>query len=134
MKKLMYLSLILVLILITGCSKKSDAETSKGDGYMVVDMKTGQKMIEESTDYVILDVRRPDEYSEGHIKGAINIPNENIADKEISELPDKDKKIFIYCRSGNRSKQAAKKMVGLGYTNLIEIGGITDWEGEIVKE
>ena len=67
-----------------------------------------------------------------HIPGAINIPNESIAAAEIPELPDKDQLILVYCRSGNRSKQASAKLVALGYTNIVEFGGIIDWPGETV--
>lgn len=85
------------------------------------------------TNYIILDVRRPDEYAEGHIPGAINVPNETIGTSEIPELPDKSQLILVYCRSGRRSKEAAGKLVSLGYTNIVEFGGILDWTGEIVK-
>ena len=83
--------------------------------------------------YIILDVRRPDEYAEGHIPGAINVPNETIGTSEIPELPDKSQLILVYCRSGRRSKEATGKLVSLGYTNIVEFGGILDWTGEIVK-
>ena len=82
--------------------------------------------------YIILDVRRVDEFSAGHIPGAINIPNESIGNEEISALPDKDQLILVYCRSGNRSKQASEKLAALGYTNIVEFGGIMDWPGETV--
>ena len=85
------------------------------------------------TNYMILDVRRPDEYAEGHIPGAINVPNETIGTSEIPELPDKSQLILVYCISGRRSKEAAGKLVSLGYTNIVEFGGILDWTGEIVK-
>ena len=78
----------------------------------------------------ILDVRTAAEYNEGHIPGAINIPNEAIGTDAIPELPDKDQLILVYCRSGNRSKQASEKLVKLGYTNVVEFGGIIDWPGE----
>ena len=81
-------------------------------------------MMEEETGYIILDVRTAQEYREKHIPGAINIANESIGTEDISELPDKDQLILVYCRSGNRSKQASEKLVKLGYTNIIEIGGI----------
>lgn len=84
-------------------------------------------------DYIILDVRRADEFAEGHIPRAINVANESIASEAPEELPDKDQKIYVYCRSGNRSKQASEKLAGLGYTNIIEFGGIIDWTGEIEK-
>ena len=84
--------------------------------------------------YLILDVRRPDEFAVGHIPGAINVPNEDIGDEEITQLPDKNQLILVYCRSGNRSKQASAKLVALGYTNIVEFGGILDWPGDVVIE
>jgi rhodanese-related sulfurtransferase len=95
----------------------------------MTDIKT---IMEENDDYIIVDVRTFEEYCEGHIPGAINIPNEDIVDTEPELLADKEQMILIYCRSGNRSKQAAEKLANMGYTNLIEFGGIIDWEGEIV--
>lgn len=90
-------------------------------------------MMEKEKDYIILDVRRPDEFAEKHIPGAINIPNEIIGTEEIKELPNKKQLILVYCRSGNRSKQASEKLVKLGYTNIVEFGGIIDWPGETVS-
>ena len=90
-------------------------------------------MMSWETNYIILDVRTPEEYRDGHIPGAINIPNEDIGTKEPSELPDKDQLIMVYCRSGNRSKQASRKLAELGYTNIVEFGGIIDWPGETVS-
>ena len=81
--------------------------------------------------YIILDVRSQEEYDEKHIPGAVLVPNETIGTKDIPELPDKDQMILVYCRSGNRSKQAAEKLAALGYTNIIEFGGINDWPGEV---
>ena len=90
-------------------------------------------MMEEETGYIILDVRTVDEYKEKHIPGAINIPNEMIGTDKPEQLPDKEQMILVYCRSGNRSKQAAAKLAAQGYTN-IEFGGIIDWPGETVSE
>ena len=90
-------------------------------------------MMERETDYVILDVRTPEEFAAGHIPNAINIPNETIGASEISALPDKDQLILVYCRSGRRSKEAAQKLVSLGYTSIVEFGGILDWTGETVS-
>ena len=81
---------------------------------------------------VLLDVRTPQEFADKRIPGAINIPNETIGTEEIPELPDQDQLILVYCRSGNRSKQASEKLVALGYTNIVEFGGINDWPGETV--
>ena len=95
----------------------------------MTDIKT---IMEENDDYIIVDVRTFEEYCEGHIPGAINIPNEDIVNTEPELLANKEQMILIYCRSGNRSKQAAEKLANMGYTNLIEFGGIIDWDGEIV--
>lgn len=103
------------------------------EGYISISMEEAKKWMEEETDFILLDVRTVEEFEAGHIPGAICIPNETIGEEEIVELPDKEQKILIYCRSGNRSKQAAKKMAALGYQNLVEIGGIIDWTGDIEK-
>ena len=87
-------------------------------------------MMEDETAYIILDVRTPEEYEEKHITGAVNLPNETIKTEEITQLPDKEQLILVYCRSGNRSKQASQKLADLGYTNIVEFGGIKDWTGE----
>ncbi len=89
--------------------------------------------MEEESGFVIVDVRTKEEYMEGHIKDAINIPNEEIAEKAESILNDKDQKIYVYCRSGRRSKEACKKLIDLGYQQIIDFGGILDWKGEIVQ-
>jgi rhodanese-related sulfurtransferase len=83
---------------------------------------------------VIVDVRRRDEFDEGHIPGAICIPNESIVDTPPKALTDTDQIILIYCRSGRRSKEAAQKLYDMGYTNVFEFGGIIDWTGEVVTE
>ena len=129
--KLKVVSLLLVILLLAGC-----AETTGGENdatYRQITMSEAVEMMASESDYIILDVRRPDEFSAGHIPNAVNIPNESIGADEIDELPDKDRLILVYCRSGNRSKQASEKLVRLGYTNIVEFGGILDWKGEIEK-
>ena len=96
-------------------------------------------MLQNRNDYILLDVRTHGEFLEGHIPGAINIDSEDILaiqdlNQEIKKLPDKDQKILIYCRSGNRSKKAAAKLAEMGYTRIIEFGGIIDWPGAVVVE
>ena len=83
--------------------------------------------------HIIIDVRRQDEYDEGHIPGAVLIPNESISDKQPEELPDLNQIILVYCRSGRRSKEASQKLANIGYTNVYEFGGINTWTGEIVN-
>ena len=133
MKKLLILCMTFICIL-SGCGNADSVQnTEQKSGYKQVSMEEGLELMEADSDYILLDVRRDDEFEEGHIPGAINIPNESIGKEEIAELPDKDQTIYVYCRSGNRSKQASQKLVDLGYTNVIEFGGIIDYSGEIEK-
>ena len=127
--KLKVVPLLLVILLLAGCVETTGGENDAT--YRQITMSEAVEMMASESDYIILDVRRPDEFSAGHIPNAVNIPNESIGADEIDELPDKDRLILVYCRSGNRSKQASEKLVRLGYTNIVEFGGILDWKGEI---
>ena len=120
--------IILSALLFSAC-----APSGANGGYRRISMTEAIGIMEKEKDYIILDVRRADEYAEGHIPGAINVANEDIGSDEIPKLPDKSQLILVYCRSGRRSKEAAEKLVNLGYTNIVEFGGILDWTGEIVK-
>ena len=126
MKKL--IPILLSALMFTGCAGTSNHQTNT---YRSITMDEAVTMMAKETGYIILDVRRPDEYAAGHIPNAINVPNESIGTSEIPELPDKDQLILVYCRSGRRSKEASEKLVKLGYTNIVEFGGILDWKGEI---
>lgn len=101
--------------------------------YTSISMEEAKEAFAAPGNYIILDVRRADEYAEGHIPGAINVANEDIGDEMPSELPNLDQVIYVYCRSGRRSKEASSKLAALGYTNIYEFGGILDWDGEIEK-
>lgn len=103
------------------------------NGYTSITMDEAKEIFSTQGDYIILDVRRADEFAQGHIPGAINIANEDITDAEPAELPDKEQTIYVYCRSGNRSKQASAKLADMGYTHIIEFGGIIDWTGAVEK-
>ena len=126
-KYIMVLVSVIMIVGLTGCEEQ-------GMRYTQISMKEAITMMEEETGYIILDVRTAEEFAEKHIPNAINIPNEMIGSEEIEELPDKNQLILVYCRSGNRSKQASEKLVALGYTNIYEFGGIIDWTGETVHE
>ena len=120
---------LLVIILLTSCGVPQDEL-----GYKQIPMAEAIEIMDSEEGYVILDVRTAEEFQEKHIPGAINVPNEEIGTDSIEELPDKEQLILVYCRSGNRSKQASEKLVDLGYTNIVEFGGINDWTGETVSE
>ena len=130
MKKI--LIILLSLLLLAGCAP-SAPEAEKPLTYRQIGMEEAIAMMEKEEGYIILDVRTAEEFEDKHIPNAINIPNEAIGTEPISELPDKDQLILIYCRSGNRSKQASEKLVAQGYSNIVEFGGIIDWPGETVS-
>ena len=107
-----------------------------GGGSAYYDQISGAEakaLMDSESGYIIIDARTQEEYDEGHIPGAILIPEYEIADRAESELPDRKQLILVYCRSGRRSKIAAEELVKLGYTNVKEFGGIIDWEYDIVK-
>ena len=119
---------LLSAFFLTGCA----APQGQTNSYRQITMDEAVIMMEREQGYIILDVRRPDEFAAGHIPNAVNVPNESIGTDEISKLPNKDQLIMVYCRSGRRSKEASEKLVKLGYTNIVEFGGILDWKGETV--
>ena len=129
MKKL--IPILLSALMLTGCAGAGNNQTNT---YRSITMDEAVEMMAEESDYIILDVRRPDEFAAGHIPNAINVPNETIGTAEIPELPNKAQLIMVYCRSGRRSKEASEKLLKLGYTNIVEFGGILDWKGEIVTD
>ena len=135
-RKRIFIIMTALLLLLTACS--SGAQVMDGDGmvrsYTQISQDEAKEMMEQEDGHVIVDVRRPDEFAAGHIPGAICIPNETIESEQPEELTDLDQVILIYCRSGNRSKQAAQKLFDMGYTNVYEFGGINDWTGEVVTE
>ena len=126
-KYIMILVLVIMIMGLTGCEKKDMS-------YTQISMEEAVAMMATEENYIILDVRTTEEFAEKHIPNAINIPNETIGSEELAELPDKNQLILVYCRSGNRSKQASEKLVALGYTNIYEFGGINNWTGELENE
>ena len=126
MKKLIFL--LLAVMLLTACGQ--DKENNQGAAYMNITTEEAKQIMDSEEGYIILDVRTQEEYDQGHIPGAIVISHEEIAEKAEEVLTDKDQLILVYCRSGRRSKIAAEALVGLGYTNIKEFGGIIDWPYE----
>ena len=148
MKKLFGIISILLCILLSGCGDATsigiiggtDGPTSiivaeKGEKamYEQITAEEAKKIMNSGEEHIILDAREQDEFDEGHIPNAILIPYTEIENKAIELLPDKDKLILVYCRSGRRSKIAAESLAKLGYTNVKEFGGIIDWPYEVEK-
>lgn len=136
MKKLSML--LVTAFLLAGCSNSITEQTTQPtqttetvrEAYMNITQEEAKKLMDTQENYIILDVRRQDEYEEKHIPGAILIPNEEIRERAEAELTDKDQLILVYCRSGNRSKQASEVLEELGYTYIREFGGINTWPYE----
>ena len=148
MKKALCIISVLLCILLTACGDDSsvgiiggaDGPTSiivaeKGEKamYEQITPEEAKKIMDSGEEHIILDTREQDEFDEGHIAGAILIPYTEIENKAIEMIPDNDKLILVYCRSGRRSKIAAESLAKLGYTNVKEFGGIIDWPYEIEK-
>ena len=101
--------------------------------YKQISQEEAKEMMNREDGHMIVDVRRRDEYDEGHLPGSILIPNESIDKTRPKELPDLDQIILVYCRSGRRSKEASEKLAAMGYKNVYEFGGIITWTGETVR-
>ena len=127
MKKLVFLFLAVMMLTACGQAKEND----QGAVYVNITAEEAKQIMDSEERYIILDVRTQEEYDQGHIPGAILIPNTEIKVRAVEELTDKDQLILVYCRSGRRSKLAAEILVELGYPNIKEFGGIIDWPYEV---
>lgn len=128
--------LLLLTVLFAGCGKdtaqqtQAPTEITKEAVYVNITAQEAKEIMDSREGYVILDTRTQEEYDERHIPGAILIPHDQIKEQAESLLTDKDQLILVYCRSGRRSKLASEDLVALGYTNIMEFGGIIDWPYE----
>lgn len=125
-------------VLFVGCGNSLSAtpktsSTNNTSKYVRITPKEAKARMDENPKAIILDVRTKDEFSQKHIPKAILVPNETIKDTPPAELPDKNAEILVYCRSGNRSQQAAQKLIAMGYTKVLDFGGIGDWPYETTK-
>ena len=128
MKRIILLITLIFVIGLGGCMNVVEENKIV---YKTITQVEAKEIIDTTSGYIILDVRTLEEFNTGHIPNAINIPNEVILEKAESILTDKEQVILVYCRSGRRSKEAASKLVELGYSNVLEFGGIIDWKYEI---
>lgn len=119
----------LIVILLSGCAATKEENKIM---YNKITAEEAKEMI-DTQEVIILDVRTQEEFKEKHIEGALLIPDYELANVAKSKLPDKNKKILVYCRSGNRSKSAARLLIDMGYTNVYDFGGIINWPYETVQ-
>ena len=128
MKRILLLIILIFVAGLGGCMKVVEENKIV---YKTITQVEAKEIMDTTVGYIILDVRRLEEFNTGHIPNAINIPNEVILEKAELILTNKEQVILVYCRSGRRSKEAASKLVELGYSNVLEFGGIIDWNYEI---
>lgn len=135
-RKLKWLgTVVAATVLLSACSANRAGENESmpaGEGAYHKISATEAKRMMDTGGVTVVDVRRRDEYTAGHIAGAILVPNEEIASVQPELLPKLDAVLLVYCRTGVRSKQAADKLVKLGYQNVYDMGGIVDWPYETV--
>lgn len=106
---------------------------SEPSDYEQITQSHAKNIMDNAGDYILIDARTQEEFDQGHIAGAIMIPEYEIGERAKEELPDKDALILVYCRTGRRSKIAAQTLADMGYTNVKEFGGIVDWIYGVVK-
>lgn len=127
MKKL--LTCIAAGLLVIGAAAGCGGATV--EGYQKISPQKAHEMM-QTEQVVIVDVRQPSEYADGHVPGAILLPDDTIAKEAETVLPDKNAVLLVYCRSGRRSKAAAEHLIRLGYKRVYDFGGILDWPYETV--
>ncbi len=135
MKKVWSAILLMTAVFSLAACRTTGSTGGSGDGqeaadYVSITAEEAKEMMDAEQDYIILDVRTEEEFAESHIPGAVLIPDYEIRDRAQEMLPDKEQLIFVYCRSGNRSKKASAALAEMGYTNVKEFGGIIDWPYE----
>ena len=135
---LLFAALTASLSLLAGCAlSKAKADTVEDmtdkAAYHKISAEDAHEMM-ASQEVVVVDVRTREEYDGGHIENAVLVPNESIGGEMPEALPDKEATLLIYCRSGRRSKDAAQKLLELGYQSVYDFGGVIDWPYELVKE
>ena len=135
---LLFAALAASLALLAGCAlsktkKDTSEDTTDKAAYDKISVEEAYEMM-ASQEVVVVDVRTREEHESGHIENAVLVPNESIGSEMPEALPDKEATLLIYCRSGRRSKEAAQKLLSLGYQNVYDFGGVIDWPYELVKE
>ena len=136
---LLFAALAALLALLSGCALSKEKEDKAEDmtdkaAYQKISAEEAYEMMASQEVVVVVDVRTREEYDGGHIENAVLVPNESIGSEMPEALPDKEATLLVYCRSGRRSKDAAQKLLKLGYQSVYDFGGVIDWPYELVKE
>lgn len=121
LKKIFLTLTIFIFMIFSGC----------GNNFKHISHDEAKKIIAENPDAIILDVRTQEEYDKKHIPKALLVPIDNLRAGDFSALPDKNKIILVYCRTGRRAEDSAKILTEHGYKNVYDFGGLVDWTGEV---
>ena len=133
MKKILLVFLMIVAMLASGCAANQEPGTdTDATGVIMINAEDAKGRLDSEEGIILVDVRTPEEFRDGHIPGAILLPVDDISTNAETVIPDKEATYFIYCRSGNRSAAAADQLVEMGYQNIYDLGGINDWPYETV--
>lgn len=127
MRKIIGLMLLISLLTALAACATPAPTPSPAPSFTTINAKQGAALMQQEDKYFLVDVRTPDEFSQGHIEGALNIPDYELAAKAPMQITDKGAVIIVYCRSGRRSAAAAQGLASLGYTRVYDMGGIIDW-------
>ena len=138
--------LAFMLAVLIGCGEKNTANSimpeqrveeiavEKRTEYRKISPQEAKQMLDKNPEIILVDVRNEDEYAEIRIPGSLLIPKDVVEEKAARALPDKDAIVLVYCKGGARSKIAAEILIGMGYTNVYDMGGIIDWPYETEKD
>lgn len=131
-------AVLLAVFACCGCRQQKEgsgagAENGGGEGYLKLTAAEAKAVMDSGAECTVIDAREQNEFDEGHIPNAVLMPYTRVEELAPALLPDKTGCILVYCRSGRRSKIAAETLVKMGYTDVREFGGITDWPYETVK-
>ena len=131
---LLLLAISLIAFFLLGCAKQAaKSDNEKLTGYQKITPVVVKERLDKGEKLIIVDVRAKEEYDSGHIANSLLIPYDEIEKKAPALLTDKNAAIIVYCRTGRRSEIAAKALIGMGYTNVADMGGISDWEYGLEK-
>jgi len=134
MKKIFFVLLVGVFFMITAYPHIIALGSDTPQPWRTITAGEARRIMAESDNYILLDVRTEAEFRERRIPGAILMPVTEISSRAEAELPDKDALILLYCQSGRRSASAAASLAALGYSNIHDLGGINSWPYEVVRE
>ena len=129
--------MLFIVFMIAGCgingTNSTNSEKQTKGTYQSLDQSSAKENLNSNKDIVLVDVRTPEEFEEQRIANSILIPDYDIAKLAPRLLPDQEAIIYVYCRSGRRSKAAATTLVDMGYTHVYDIGGIVDWKYDTIS-